>query len=486
MASPDTLVKAADRHVFVGFLLALVWVPLPVASNHLWAWSIFEVWLFALAIIWLVLFAAGRVATTPAFRHARPALLLFAMVFAWTLFQLVPLPPSLIALLSPNGADVYAHAQTNAVLSLDPSATRAAVLKTLAYGVLFALTLLLVNRRDRLRTLALVLVFCGVFQAAFGALMTLSGLEFGFFVEKVHNKGVVTGTFINPNHLAGYLEMCLALGVGLMLADMRTTPAAHWRDSARRLLATILGDKARVRIALVIMVIALVLSKSRMGNLAFFSSLLLAGAYYVLAVRRISIAIVAFFVSVALIDVLIIGNLFGIEKVANEIRQTSTVTEVARIDVGRDALQIVRDYPLTGTGAGSFASTYPMYDSGKVGFYYYKNAHNDYLQFAGELGLPGLAMLAGIVLLSLWQAVRAQVKRRHRMMRGLGCGVLMAVVAMLIHSGVDFNLQIPANAATFVVILAMAWHTRWLGHHAYAKPRPKVSATIETLPLSGR
>ena len=479
MALKEDSTEEADRYLFVGFLLVLFWVPLPVASNHLWAWSFFEVCVFALAIVWLVLFAMGRVSTTPAFRRARPALLLFAMVFAWVIVQRAPLPAALIALLSPNGAEVYDHTQTAATLSLDPSGTRAAALKTLAYGVLFAMSLLLINGRVRLRTLALVLVFSGVFQAAFGALMTLSGLEYGFFIEKAHFGGTVTGTFVNPNHLAGYLEMCLALGVGLMLADMSTTPAADWRESARRLLNTILGDKARVRIALIIMVIALVLSKSRMGNAAFFSSLLLAGGYYVFVVRRVSVGIVAFFVSVLLVDILVIGNVFGIDRVAEEIQQTSSATEVSRIDVGLDTLEIVRDYPLTGTGAGSFASTYPMYDSGKVGFWFYRHAHNDYLQFAGEFGLPGLAMLAGIVLLSLWQAARAQLKRHDRMMRGLGCGVLMAIVALLIHNAVDFNLQIPANAATFVVILAMGWHVRWLGHHARARHRPAAMAPVE-------
>ena len=65
------------------------------------------------------------------------------------------------------------------------------------------------------------------------------------------------------------------------------------------------------------------------------------------------------------------------------------------------------------------------------------------------------------------------------MMHGLGCGVLMAIVALLIHSAVDFNLQIPANAATFVVILAMGWHVRWLGHHARARHRPAAMAPVE-------
>ena len=64
-------------------------------------------------------------------------------------------------------------------------------------------------------------------------------------------------------------------------------------------------------------------------------------------------------------------------------------------------------------------------------------------------------------------------------MRGLGCGVLMAIVALLIHSAVDFNLQIPANAATFVVILAMAWNTRWLGHHVRARHRHTPVSTAD-------
>ncbi len=241
MSNPGDSAVEADRFLFIGFLLLLVWAPLPVASNHLWAWSFFEVCVFAQAIVWLVMYATGRVSITPAFLRARPALILFALVFALVLAQLVALPPSLIAMLSPNGAEVYSLTQSTPVLSLDPAATQAAVLKTLAYGLLFALTLLLVNRRERLRTLAIVLVFSGVFQAAFGALMTLSGLEYGFFVEKMFGKGVVTGTFVNSNHLAGYLEMCLALGVGLMLADSArngfTRPNSVYEDYVRKQIA---------------------------------------------------------------------------------------------------------------------------------------------------------------------------------------------------------------------------------------------------------
>jgi putative inorganic carbon (HCO3(-)) transporter len=223
-----------------------------------------------------------------------------------------------------------------------------------------------------------------------------------------------------------------------------------------------------------------VLSKSRMGNIAFFSSLLIAGGYYIFAVKRASFGIIAFFVSVLLIDILIIGNIFGIGNVAEEIRQSTVATEISRIDVGRDSLEILRDYPLTGTGAGSFTSTYPMYDSGNIGSWHYKHLHNDYLQFAVESGLVGLIMLAGIVLLSLWHAVRAQFTRHNMMMRGMGCGALMAIVAILIHSAVDFNLQIPANAATFAVILAIGWQASWLRDTDTALPADSTVIAAES------
>jgi O-antigen ligase len=160
-----------------------------------------------------------------------------------------------------------------------------------------------------------------------------------------------------------------------------------------------------------------------------------------------------------IIDLLVVGNFFGIEKVAERLQQT-TIESEQRDEVARDTLVIVRDYPLTGTGAGSFYSTYPMYDTGKVGFSFYKHAHNDYLEFASEFGLVAFALLGFCMLVSLWQAVRAQLKRRSRLMQGMGFAATMAIVTLLIHSTVDFNLQIPANAATFMVILALAWISR--------------------------
>ena len=419
-----------------------------------------EMWILVLAVVWLIQYFRGKAGFNRSFVRAWPVTACLLVTTLWVIVQTLPLPAGLLGLLSPQSLDIHSMTQSYPSLSLDVHATRQSALKTLCYLLLFCLTLLLINDKHRIKLLAQVIVLGGVFQASYGALMTLSGLEYGFFIEKEAYRGVATGTFINRNHLAGYLEMCLAVGVGLMLAELSTRAAADWRDSARRLLRTLLGSKALVRLALVVMVIGLVLTHSRMGNTAFFVSLTAVGGFYLLAVRSITRNTMIFFGSLLVIDLLVIGNFFGIEEVVERLQQTSVEGE-ARVDVFRDSLSIVRDYPLTGTGAGSFYSTYPMYDSGNTGFGFYRHTHNDYLQFASELGLPAFALLGFGVLASLWAAIRAQLTRRDRLLQGMGFAATMGIVALLIHSAVDFNLQIPANAAMFIILMALAWVCRY-------------------------
>jgi len=453
---------AGDRPLFFAYLALLIWLPLPLGTNRAWAWSLMEVWILALAIVWLIQYCRGKVDFNRPFARAWPVTTCLLVTTLWVIVQSLPLPTGLLGLLSPQSLEIHAVTQSYPSLSLDVHATRVSALKSLAYFLLFCLTLLLVNDKPRVKLLALTLILSGVLQAAYGSLMTLSGLEYGFFIEKEHYLDVATGTFVNRNHLAGYLEMCLAVGIGLMVAELSEDTAANWRDRVRRVLQTLLSNKARVRLGLVIMVIGLVLTHSRMGNTAFFVSMTLTGLFYLFFVRRITRGSVIFFASLLIIDLLIVGNFFGIEKVAQRLQETTIDTE-GRDELARDTLMIVRDFPVTGTGAGSFYSTYPMYNSGQVQPAFYRHAHNDYLQFASEFGLVASALLGFCVLASLWQAIRAQLKRRDRLMQGMGFAATMGIVALLIHSAVDFNLQIPANAATFVVLLALAWICRYWG-----------------------
>ncbi len=447
----------ADRYLYFGFLTLLVWLPLPLGSNRPWAWSLMVTWVALLAMAWLWLYWQGRVGITPAFRRARFVVFLFLVWLLWLAMQLLPLPGSWLGLLSPGAlAHWQAVSGADAPMTLDPFSSVSFLLQSLACFLVFCLALLLLHNTRRVRLLILVLVYCGAFQAAYGGLMVMSGLEWGFLLEKEHYRGTATGTFVNRNHLAGYLELCLALGIGLLLADLGEGRAVNWRQRFRDLFRTLLGAKFRLRVLLAVMVIGMVLTHSRMGNSAFFVSLVVAGLLWILATgHRPRGSALLLLGSLLLVDVLIVGNWFGLEKVAQRLERTSAAGET-RDEVVRDTLVLLEDYAVTGAGGGSYYAVYPGYRQGDVNGFY-DHAHNDYLELAADVGLVGVALLGAILVSSLLAALLALFRRRRPLLRGLGLGVSMGGMALLIHSLVDFNLQIPANAVLYVLVLALGW-----------------------------
>jgi O-antigen ligase len=192
-----------------------------------------------------------------------------------------------------------------------------------------------------------------------------------------------------------------------------------------------------------------------MGNSSFFVSLLITGALGLLLAKRASKSIVILLVSLIVIDIVIVGAYFGVQRVMDRIEQTTTETE-DRDEIAGDALRMWKDYPVFGSGLGSFHVVFPRYSQQDLGALY-THAHNDYLEFASETGVVGSALLGALVFLSFLAALRAQIVRRDRLMRGISFGAIMAVSALGLHSTVDFNLQIPANALTFMLLLAFAW-----------------------------
>jgi len=385
-----------------------------------------EVWIFGMALLWLWQYVRGLHKLTPVFYKAIPILVIWVIWLLYITFQCTPLPYAWIQLLSPQAAEAYAFFNpTHTTLSVDSHSTAVGLLKSLSYVLLFTLTLLLVNTRSRLRWVAYALVFSGLFQALYGSLMTLSGLEYGFFHEKVYYRDVATGTFINRNHLAAYLVMCLSVGIGLLIAQLGDGKApSSWRKRVVGLLDWILSPKMLLRLFLVIMVIALVMTHSRMGNTAFFASMLIAGILTLMLSRRANRATVILLVSLIVIDIFIVGAWFGVEKVAQRLEQTSFSTE-KRDEVDIYTIPYWQDYFLTGSGLGSYYTTFPRYQGADVkGFW--NHAHNDYLEFAVETGIIGALLLGIALLLTLAMVLIALYRRRRALNRGIAFGVTNA------------------------------------------------------------
>jgi O-antigen ligase len=447
-----------ESTLFAGFMAVLVWAPMPFASNRPWAVALLFALLATLLSGWLLLYCLNAADVDEnIWRRARLPLLLLATVQLWVLAQTIPLPRSVVELLSPRAAEWHLT-EAWLSLSLDPEHTRFYLLKGVTISLGFLLTVLLLNSHRRVGILLSVLVFSGTLQAIYGSFMVLSGLELGFFVEKYVNSGSATGTFINSNHFAGYLVLCLSAGIGLLLSQLKQGRSSSWRDRLKHWLLLILSPRMRLRFYLAIMVIGLVLTQSRSGNFAFFASLVAAGGLALMSGRRFSWRMPVVLISLILVDLVLVGQWFGFAEVAGRLQQTELQNE-PRIWSNRNTLDMIADFPLTGSGGGSFYGVFPNYQSQEL-HGLHEHAHNDYLEFSAELGLPATAVLTGFVGLALLSAWRLQTQRHTALYRGVGFTTAMAIAWAGIHSATDFNLQIPANALTFITLLALVHNCR--------------------------
>ena len=502
------MIKARKRKagrspvLFVIFLILLLWLPLPFGSNDIAYWAFMEACVYIVSAIWLFNYARGRVKPTTAFLKTKPILILLGLWLTYGLFQMIPLPHNVVAFLSPNAAQLYDKAyqgpalarislisessvsdskpsvaggensqtptpdterlatqhDTNASnvkyhpLTLDISASLGEWLKSLAYVLFFVLALLLVDSHKRLRILANVLIISGLVQAVYGSLMLAQTGE-----------TVATGTFVNRNHYAAYLVLCLSIGIGLLIASMEGLGQHNvsWRSRIRHLAQLVMSPKAPLRIFLAIMVIAVVLTHSRMGNVSFFASMLIAGMLALVLYKKSPRPTVILITSLIVFDIVIIGSYVGIEQVKERLEKTTLESE-ARDEIDKYSIEMIKDYPVVGAGAGSFYGVFPQYSGADVSDLYWDRAHNDYLEMLSEFGFLGTVLLGTVVALSLGSALIAQRKRNSPLMRGIGFAATMGITAMLIHASVEFNLHIPAYAGTFMVLLAMAWLVRYV------------------------
>lgn len=426
-----------ERMLMASVLALLLWLPLPQGSNRDWSVALLVLFCALLGLGWAINRYRRNRAVSPTLKAALPMLGLLLLAQLWVLIQCLTGRTS------------------------DLAASFEALMLGLAYCLLFLTVVDLFRTRKRLSLLLGCLVVSGTVQAFYGAAMTLSGVEWGFFEEKRAYIGHATGTFINRNHLAGYLELTTAAGIGLLLA-LRDERPFSWVN----LLEMLMGPKARLRLALVMMVIALVMSHSRMGNTAFFASLLLVGGLFLLLNPQHRLRNGLILASLILIDLLIISQYFGLEKLAQRLSSTHVQAEMTtqgvvleandlRAAVVEDAVGLLERRWWDGYGAGSFEVVFPQVAGPRIGPAF-DHAHNDYLQFLIEYGALGTLPLAAFVALALYHAGRAMWMRESTYRSGVGAGVLLALLALLIHSFVDFNLQIPANAATFVVFCALS------------------------------
>ncbi|MBF0109657.1 MAG: O-antigen ligase family protein [Magnetococcales bacterium] len=471
MNQPDPPGKdpLSDRWAFHGLLVLLLWIPLPWGSNRPWAWGLMELWIFMILFFW----------TLDRLRNPRPLAgvfvhhpLVFVLPALWTalpLLQLIPLPLSLLKLLSPAAEEIAQFTEMTQQwrpISMDPHLTRIAWLKGMAYLAVFWLTLVTSISRPRLRLLAIT-IFCS------GALQAIWGLLAGNLFSPMG----LHGTFVNRNHFAGFLELTIPVGFGLLVAwldhqSMRERPT--WRESLEDAFNSLGTGKGMVSVLLVTMFLALFLSRSRGGSIALLVALFLVSF---LARQRMHQSSRERRLILPLLLVAIIASAwFGLEHLVERMLSTQLL-KLDRLEIATSVIDMIRDYPWTGVGAGAFATLFPMYRNPSLTGEFYDHAHNDHLEILAEQGIVGYLLLA-LAMGYAWRIMgRAFIQRRDPFARGILLAGLAATFSLELHALVDFNFHIPANAVYFMVVMAMGLQGASIQH-----PNPSSKRTSHDRP----
>ena len=416
--------------------LGVVLSALAYGTVHYWALAVFEIGAAALVVLWAVDAWRSR-----SLRFSRSLLQLPLIgLFLLGLFQLLPLGGGA----DPGDAVPGPVARS---LSLDPYATRLALVQLAALFVFFAAALAYIDSPKRLRLVVRVVTIFGFALAFFGLIQHFTSPDKIYWLKELP-QSTPFGPFYNRHHFAGYMELTMALPLGLLFSG------------------AVEPEKRPLYIfAAAFMGIALVVTNSRGGLVALVAEVVFLlmltgfrrGGERAEGATRLKTAAVRAGLALAMVLALVGGALFfggeaALSRLAGTVNSDDPTT--GRAHFWGVTIGIIKDHPLVGTGLGSFGLAFTRYDT-RNGQYRLEQAHNDYLQLASDAGLVGVGLgLFFVVVLFRTGLARRETDDLFR--RGVATGALVGCFAVLVHSFFDFTLHTTSNALLFLVLAALA------------------------------
>ena len=447
-------------------IFLLIFTPIAFGSMELWAFSLMELGILLVIILFaidkiIISFRNNAITHSPinASTHLRnnasthlPIYAVLSLFLLLILLQMLPLPPGIVKVLSPKTFFLrntlsFEPSALSFRLSFVPFATKIEFLKWLTLSGLFFFLLNWRNSNKDVIPLIIIIMFVGIAESLYGMLEFFSGHRYILNLDMKISS--VTGTFINRNYFAGYLLMVIPLSVGYFFSRevfqrSRFMGWRHW-------LSSLDGKTLLISFGIIVMILGLLFSASRMGIVSLLLSFSLMSLLFRKSQRgqRFSKTTVLIFGLALLWAVWI-----GLDAVISRFFTLSESFE-ERWMIWVNTFQIFKDFPLLGSGLGTFVHIFPMYRS----FYIQglvTHAENDFLQLVSEVGLIGIGLLLFVFVFLFFRAVLAILSfHSGDTKKYIGMGGMVGILALMFHSLVERNIQIPANAFLFTFIWAV-------------------------------
>ncbi len=415
----------------------------------------------------------------------RAAMMALVCVLGAGLLQIVPLPARVLSTVSPStdtflrnhdlayglAAEAGDAPQPDGAtsgsrwhpFSLAPRASVVS-LAMLAAFTLFLAGLLRALTPSRARRLAAVVVAFGVLLALVGIVQKAvlgdhawAGMKIYGFWAPLNRLSTPFGPFVNKNHFAGWMLMAIPLALGLAIGTAEQglrNVRRSWRSIVLWFSSPEGGRLQLVILAVLIMGASLLMTKSRSGVGCLLAALIMVS---VAAGRRFGSIKAAGTALVSLVVLFVVVFALAGGEFAARITNRMDAMEL-RKDIWADSAAVIRAFPVTGTGLNTFGTAMLAYQTSEYD-QHFQEAHNDYLQVLVEGGvLVALPALAALVLIV--RGIRRRFAEDHDdpVTWWVRAGAAIGLAAIGLQAIVEFSLQMPGNAALFVVLLAIALH----------------------------
>jgi O-antigen ligase len=350
-----------------------------------------------------------------------------------------------------------------------PHDTLSLALLYVSYAMLCFLAAQALLRGAQARRLAVIFSVYGAALACFALIQGISSNGKLYWIRQPRMGGWIYGPYVNHNHYAGLMEMLVP--IPLVLSLTRLAPAKA-RTAAAAAAAVMVGT--------------IFLSGSRGGMLAVVAELVILAALFVKQKRglRTAFGIGVFLAIVAGLLVWIGGSELS-QRIATAGPGHSELSSDIRAYINRDGLRMFLKKPAAGWGLGAFPIVYPQFRTFYTNFFV-NEAHNDYLQLLVEMGLLGFATMIWFMVTVYARAFKKIGNWTGEISGAVTLACMLGLSGILVHSAVDFNLQIPANAALFYVLCTVAASEPFVQparkrRVASSKPREETMASPEAL-----
>jgi len=455
------MIHKTIKLLLIGLIL---FTPIAFGAMELWALSIMELGILLIIILWaietgIVRFLASEKSFGSAITNPPSAIpmVLLALFLLLILFQMFPLPSGILKIISPKtfalrSALSLEPSVSSFPLSFYPLLTRIEFFKwlTLVGLFIFLLGWKPLEQSDRTKKQLLVAVMtAGVLESLYGMFEFFSGHRHILHLPAEAMISSVTGTFINRNYFAGYLLMVIPLSMGFLFSREagRTGRYRGWRHG----LSSLDGKTLLIGFGVIVMILGLLFSASRMGIVSLLLAFTLISLFF-----RNPWKARTFSRGVILILGLAVlwAAWIGLDAVINRFF-TASESFKERWEFWANTFQIFKDFPMFGSGLGTFIQVFPMYRSFHITGLV-THSENDFLQLLSEVGALGAGLLAILFFFLAWKVfsgIRALSSGEPVRYIALGGGV--GILALMLHSLVERNIQVPANAFLYTFIFAL-------------------------------